>query len=397
MLKMATGAGMEARQLLDDQKESVFWKRFYSRFKFHPLDRPILRAHLKTHYQEGELMTVIESNDITGTARTYHFKKWVLALNLFSLLFIILIMGMSLTMMILPFSRAMGNAETDQISYWLFLVLSPLFVVLGLLLLLLVVVQFITVIGTFMARLKTSPTGLEVHYWPYMQYRCIWSDIERLGSLLFARGIYIRQFEITGFSISFVWPFNLFRSKPTFMELSNYEGWKDGQLARDFRQYAPHLFEGLPPAAESAEDLARYQAPVQNERTWAGLAHLSFFTPVGVFAPAAIWLVFRDKSPYVRFQAAQATIWQLIILIFTLILTVFSLGLFFVPILGGPSEDLAMAAQTLLLPLGVVLSLFLVQIICSIYSIAGAILAFMGKDFRYAVIGSLLKKQDIGD
>lgn len=342
-------------------------------------------------------MTIIELNNLSNDAHTFHFKKWILALNLFSLFIFLIIMVLPISMMILPFTQMLGNNDADQVGAWFLMIMAPVFMMLALLIILVVVMQTIAVISTLRAKLKTSPSGFEVHYWPYMNYRCRWSDIERLGGLLFAKGVYLREFEITGFSLSFIWPFSLFRSKPTFMALSNYEGWEEGQLARDFRQYAPHLFEGMTPAAESAEDFARYQAPVQNERIWAGLAHLSFFTPVGIFAPAAIWLVYRDKSPYVRFHAAQATIWQLIVLIFTLILTVLSLGLFFVPILGGPSEDLVMAAQALLLPLGVVLFLFLVQIICSVYSIAGVILAFMGKDFRYVVIGSMLKKQDIGD
>ena len=64
---------------------------------------------------------------------------------------------------------------------------------------------------------------------------------------------------------------------------------------------AGHL---VPPALEERE-----------ERLWSALAHLSIFLNLftGVLGPVAalvIWLVYKDRSETVRFQALQAALYQ---------------------------------------------------------------------------------------
>ena len=53
----------------------------------------------------------------------------------------------------------------------------------------------------------------------------------------------------------------------------------------------------------------------QEERTWSALAHLSVFLNLftGFLGPVAagiIWLVYRDRSPQVAFQALQSAAYQ---------------------------------------------------------------------------------------
>ena len=64
--------------------------------------------------------------------------------------------------------------------------------------------------------------------------------------------------------------------------------------------------------------------PSQDERTWATLAHasalLNLFGGVGgLIAVALIWLIQREKSAWVAFQALQAGLFQGTVLLFTLL------------------------------------------------------------------------------
>ena len=77
------------------------------------------------------------------------------------------------------------------------------------------------------------------------------------------------------------------------------------------------------PAEESAEERAEeYDEErgatvmgTQEERTWSALAHLSVFLNLftgflGPVAAAVIWLVYKDRSPKVGFEALQSAAYQ---------------------------------------------------------------------------------------
>jgi uncharacterized Tic20 family protein len=85
----------------------------------------------------------------------------------------------------------------------------------------------------------------------------------------------------------------------------------------------------------------------QDERTWSIIAHLSVLAAlVGLMPLGAliVWLIYKDRSPRVRFHAAQAfwyqAAWLVILLVYTLISVVLSLVvigifmLFLVPIIA---------------------------------------------------------------
>ena len=70
----------------------------------------------------------------------------------------------------------------------------------------------------------------------------------------------------------------------------------------------------------------------QDERTWSIIAHLSVLAGlVGLipFGALIVWLVYKDRSPRVRFHAAQAfwyqVAWVVILLAYTLISVVLAL------------------------------------------------------------------------
>ena len=75
------------------------------------------------------------------------------------------------------------------------------------------------------------------------------------------------------------------------------------------------------PAAAAAADLRRAAQPMsqQDEKTWATLVHLAPFLAavVGIpfLGPLIVFLVFKDRGPFVRFHAAQALNFQIIITI----------------------------------------------------------------------------------
>ena len=69
-----------------------------------------------------------------------------------------------------------------------------------------------------------------------------------------------------------------------------------------------------------------------DEKTWAILAHLSVLAALIGLAPLGalvVWLIHKDKSPRVRFHAAQALwyqlAWVLIIIAYTILSTVLAL------------------------------------------------------------------------
>ncbi len=56
--------------------------------------------------------------------------------------------------------------------------------------------------------------------------------------------------------------------------------------------------------------------PTQDERIMAALSHASAIIPMmGVIAPIVIWATQKDKSSYVVFQALQAIVYQLCMVI----------------------------------------------------------------------------------
>ena len=84
----------------------------------------------------------------------------------------------------------------------------------------------------------------------------------------------------------------------------------------------------------------------QEERTWSALSHLSVFLNLftgflGPVAAAVIWLVYRDKSPTVAFQALQSAAYQVawIVLLgagwaLTGLLTLVLIGFLLIPVMA---------------------------------------------------------------
>jgi hypothetical protein len=126
------------------------------------------------------------------------------------------------------------------------------------------------------------------------------------------------------------------------------------------------------------------------ERTWAMLAHLSVLLNLvtgflGVFAALLIYLLFRDRSRYVAYQALQAFLFQLIwwggggvIIGITWaivgLLSAVLIGIVLIPV------ALVVTAVVALMPLAAL-----------VYGVIAGIQANQGEDFKYWLIGDWVR------
>jgi len=118
------------------------------------------------------------------------------------------------------------------------------------------------------------------------------------------------------------------------------------------------------------------------ERLWAMLAHLLTFLGyvvlLGAFIPPlVIYLVYKDKSQFVAFHALQSLLFQLVLFVVGVILSLsiliaFLFSCFILPLLW--------------IPLGIIL-LIVIAIVAFIYPIIAAIRAHNGELFEYWLVG----------
>jgi uncharacterized Tic20 family protein len=135
----------------------------------------------------------------------------------------------------------------------------------------------------------------------------------------------------------------------------------------------------------------------QNDKIMAALAHVSAILPfMGVIAPIVIWVTQKDKSEYVAFQALQAIIYQLVMILAWFIgmgcymLSFF--GMFLTIPFTGSSGNPGSPVMALgaIIPFFVMGFMFIGGAVFVIYGLVGAIQVFQGKDFHYIIIGDRL-------
>jgi hypothetical protein len=140
--------------------------------------------------------------------------------------------------------------------------------------------------------------------------------------------------------------------------------------------------ENLPPAVSAPHPTPLNPA---DERTWAMLAHLSVLLNlvtayVGVLVPLGIYLVFKDRSRYVAFQALQSFFMQLILWVGGSALVAAA----WVAI--GISS--AFLIGLICIPIGLILTAL--PLVAIVYGVWAAIEASSGRDFRYWWLGNQL-------
>jgi uncharacterized protein len=117
----------------------------------------------------------------------------------------------------------------------------------------------------------------------------------------------------------------------------------------------------------------------QEERTWSVVAHLSVLAAlVGLmpFGALLVWLLYKDRSPQVRFHAAQAfwyqVAWIVIFLVYalvTVVLSVVTLGI----------------AAIVLVPLA-----FLLAVVPLAHGCYAAYKVNQGEEYRYPLIANMV-------
>lgn len=138
--------------------------------------------------------------------------------------------------------------------------------------------------------------------------------------------------------------------------------------------------------------------PTSDERILAALAHASILLSVvtsglgGIVAALVIWLVQRDRSRYVAFQALQATIYQLVgtIVLGALALCwALTIPISLIPAMINPSAYRDAPPPTLWIALALGCIPFFIGVIWTLYGLWGGLRAWSGTDFRYPVIGRI--------
>lgn len=131
----------------------------------------------------------------------------------------------------------------------------------------------------------------------------------------------------------------------------------------------------------------------QDERIMAALAHVSIIIPYAGFAvPAIVWVTQKDKSRYTAFQSLQALAWQLLMFVLSFVAG----GCYMISIFGAvltmPDSGSGSSIAPFILPFAVIGCITIGVFVMIIYAIVGAVMAFMGKDFRYIILGDLVER-----
>ena len=348
------------------------------------------------------------NNDLNmqSNIHIYKPKRGMLALNIFTLFFFLMVMGIPLiafVLMIVSFFRAEKELDTFAIVFGC--LLTPIIILMAF-----NITQItINVVMSFFSYIKISPDGIEQKNSPYKHIRCNWSDVDKLGKFfLFTDVIYLNSYEVLGFSLSLKSPFRFLRPKQGFISLTSYEGWSDGQLADDFKQYVPKLFENQPAPQviqtasdkeiETVETQPESSAISQEIRLLAAISHGSVLFPnIGFFVPVGVYLTQKKKSSYLGFQALQALIWQIVMFVFSILASSCMVGSILIPVLlttATQNEKLVgVAGGGILIAIGIsVLVMIVGNLGFIIYGIIGAVMTYQGKDFRYIFIGNRIDK-----
>ncbi len=113
----------------------------------------------------------------------------------------------------------------------------------------------------------------------------------------------------------------------------------------------------------------------KDDNLMAAIAHAGVI--ITVIVALVIWLIQKDKSKYVEFQAKQALVYQIVVVAVSFVLGIFMFVLTIVTFGVGAILYL------LLLPL---------WLVAALYGLYGAYKCYQGEDFRYVVVGDWLSK-----
>lgn len=330
----------------------------------------------------------------------YKIKPWRIALNIISIIFTVIILAIPLTFLTL-ISISLFQAEDNlrPLAYAFSCLLAPLAILLGLFLL----AALISTISLFFSYIEISPSGIEQKHLRDKHIRCKWDDVDRLGKyFLFYDVIYLNTYETVSKPFSLNTLLSFLRPKQGYVFLSWYNGWPNGELAKELEQYAPRLFEEekeISSTGQSSDEESHASSSRQETRLLAALSHASaIFSYIGILVPILVYATQKKKSSYISFQALQALVWQALSMAFIMLASLCMMTSMFVPIffISAPENGTASTAPAAGLFFAIIAISLLMgigNIFFIIYGVVGAIMTYQGKNFRYAVIARLIEKR----
>ncbi|HVM73164.1 MAG TPA: DUF4870 domain-containing protein [Anaerolineales bacterium] len=136
-----------------------------------------------------------------------------------------------------------------------------------------------------------------------------------------------------------------------------------------------------------------------DERTWAALAHASALLNVfggvgGIIAALVIWLIQREKSAWVGFQALQALVFQAAAVTITVLVVVVVWAVGFMVSFATIGFGTLVAVPVMIL---VFFGGFAMMAAGMVYAIYGAYQIYQGREFRYRWIGDWLQRRSTGN
>ena len=137
--------------------------------------------------------------------------------------------------------------------------------------------------------------------------------------------------------------------------------------------------------------------PSADERVTAALAHGVVIVAYGLGAvgAAVIWLLQKEKSKYIAFQALQAAVYQLVGLLVSIIgwsCWGCLYGLSFIPMIANAEKYKDAPPPVFFISLGLMVVPLGLMGLWMLYGLWGALRAFQGRDFRYIVLGRMLER-----
>ena len=142
--------------------------------------------------------------------------------------------------------------------------------------------------------------------------------------------------------------------------------------------------------------------PTQDQRIMAALSHVTILMPFfGIIAPIVVWVTQKEKSQYVAFQALQALVYQLSMIVAGFV----SMGCYmcsffstFATLFFARSAEISQPAGPpanivfFIIPFLIFGAIFVGGAAFMVYGIVGAVMTFQGKPFRYIIIGNRVER-----
>lgn len=137
--------------------------------------------------------------------------------------------------------------------------------------------------------------------------------------------------------------------------------------------------------------------PTSDEKMMGALAH--FF---GMLGALIVWMLQKDKSRFVRYQAAQALLFDFIVMALMIVVFTCLFGIMFLGMIGtfsltmnsnsSPQSFNSLMALPFLFPTFMFTCIYPFSLIFSMTRLIAAISVLSGKNFHYPILGERVEK-----